>query len=61
MAKRIKMINADEFDALTHWKKYLKWQTGERKYIKTKYNRRERKQIRLIMRTIDDNYDNDQI
>ena len=56
MAKRIKMISGDEFDALTRWKKYLKWRAGERKRIKRKYNRRERKQSRLTKRAVDDGY-----
>lgn len=50
MAKRIPMIDGDEMDALTRWKKYLIWRAGERKRIKTKYNRRERRQMRLALR-----------
>lgn len=40
------MVDGDEHDALTRWKKYLHWRAGQRGRIKKKYNRRERKQTR---------------
>ena len=43
MAKRIPMTNGDEYDALTRWRKVLTWRAGERKKIKRRYNRRERR------------------
>jgi hypothetical protein len=43
MAKRIPMNTGDEYDALTKWKKYVHWKAGERKAIKRRYNRRERR------------------
>lgn len=44
------MVDGNEFDALTRWKKFLHWRAGERKRIKQKYNRRERRQARRAMR-----------
>lgn len=35
-----------EWDALTRWKKVLHWNPGERKLIKRKYNKRQRKMWR---------------
>lgn len=44
MARQIK--DADEQDALTGWKKYLHWRPGERKKVKRKANRRERREAK---------------
>lgn len=41
--KRIPMIDGDEQDALTKWRRYLHWRSGERSRIKRKYRRRERR------------------
>jgi len=57
MPKRIPMISGDEVDALTRWRKYLKWRAGERKRVKQKYNRRERKSVKLKLRKSDTQQD----
>lgn len=44
--KRIPMIDGDEHDALTRWKKYIHFRPGERKRIKRKYNKRERRKAK---------------
>jgi|GEM_PF-6083279 len=51
------MISGDEVDALTRWRKYLKWRAGERKRVKQKYNRRERKSVKLKLRKSDTQQD----
>ena len=43
MARRIPMIDGDEYDALTPWRKYTRWRAGERRRIKRRYNRRDRR------------------
>lgn len=43
MARRIPMIDGDEYDALTPWRKYIRWRAGERRRIKRRYNRRDRR------------------
>jgi hypothetical protein len=45
MAKRIP-FNRDEYDALTPWKRFLRWRSGQRKKIKKRYNRRERRLLK---------------
>ncbi len=42
--QRIKLKGGDEYDALTGWRKYLKWRSGVVKRIKRNYNKRFRKQ-----------------
>lgn len=42
MVERIP-LTAEEFDAFTHWRKYLFWQRGELKKVKRGYNKRFRK------------------
>lgn len=44
--KLIPMINGDEYDALTQWKRFLHWRPGERKAIKRRYNKRVRRRGR---------------
>lgn len=46
MGHRGQMIDGRELDALARWKKYLNWNSGERKAIKRKYNKRVRKQAK---------------
>lgn len=41
--KRMPMKTGDEYDALTRWKKFLKWKAGQRKKIKRAFNKKERK------------------
>ena len=48
MAKRIPMIDGDEVDAFGKFKRYIRWHPWERKRIKTKYNRRDRKKSKLM-------------
>jgi len=44
---RIKLKTADEWDALTKAKKYVKWRAGQRKKIKRAYNKRIRRVFML--------------
>lgn len=37
----------DEYRALTGWRKYVYWKSKERHRIKQKFNRRERRYIRM--------------
>lgn len=46
-AHTIPMRGGDEYDALTRWKRYLHWRSGERKRIKRGYNRRQRRALRI--------------
>ena len=47
MAKRIPLTSGDEYDALTRWRRVLRWQAGQRAAIKRRYRRRERRLARL--------------
>jgi hypothetical protein len=38
--------SGDEQDALTPWKKYLRWRPGVRKKIKRNYNKRIRRKAK---------------
>jgi len=40
---RIKLNDADEYDAFTGWRKWYTWKAGRLKAIKRGYNRRVRK------------------
>jgi hypothetical protein len=42
MNGRIPMRGADEYDALTKFKRHIKFRAGARKAIKAQYNRRAR-------------------
>jgi hypothetical protein len=42
----IPMKGGDEYDALTRWKRFLRWRPGERKAIKRGYNKRARRVAR---------------
>jgi len=37
------MIDGDELDGLTKWKRYINFKPGERKRLKRKYNKRVRR------------------
>jgi hypothetical protein len=37
------MKDADEYDAFTGWRRVMYWRPGERKAIKARANRRERR------------------
>ena len=43
---RIPLINGDEYDGLTRWKRYLHWGAGARRHIKNGYRRRLRRKNR---------------
>ncbi len=43
MGRRIPMIDGDEYDALTKWRKVLHFKAGARARIKRRYRRRERR------------------
>jgi hypothetical protein len=49
MGHREPMIDGDEMDALTRWKKYIHFKPGERKRIKRKFNRRVRQSGRKAL------------
>lgn len=40
---RVPLKRADEYDALTRWRHYLHWRPSERKRIKRRVNKRERR------------------
>lgn len=44
--KRRAMKTGDEVDAFTGWRHMFFWKPGERKAIKTRANRRERREAR---------------
>lgn len=44
MGRRQVLKSGDEYDAVTGWRRLLKWRPGERKAIKRKLNRRARKE-----------------
>jgi hypothetical protein len=44
--KRMPMRKAEEYDALTKTKRFLKWRRGVRKRIKQRYNRKERQWLK---------------
>lgn len=46
------MNTGDEYDALTPWKKFIRWKTGQRHRIKKRYNRRERMESKSVLRRI---------
>lgn len=46
MGHRERMIDGDEFDALTRWKRILRWRGGERKKMKRKFNKRIRRKVK---------------
>lgn len=46
------MNTGDEYDALTPWKKFIRWKTGQRHRIKKRYNRRDRMENKRILRNV---------
>jgi hypothetical protein len=40
----------DEWDAFTSWRRVLYWQAGELRRIKRRYNKRQRKLVRMELR-----------
>lgn len=43
LGRTLPLKGGDEYDALTKWKKFLKWRAGQRKAIKRAYNKRQRR------------------
>ncbi|GAB4438642.1 MAG: hypothetical protein Kow00120_06360 [Anaerolineae bacterium] len=50
MSHPIPMRGALEYDALTRWRRYLRWRAGERKAVKRGYWRRARRMARAMCR-----------
>lgn len=46
----IPLTSGDEQDALTGWRRYMKYRPGERKAVKRRYNRRVRRDGRRQIR-----------
>jgi len=47
MPKRLRIpLIADEFDAMTGWRRWLHWRAGERAAIKRRYRRRLRRWLK---------------
>ena len=44
--QKIPLINGDEYDALTGWKKFSIFKAGDRKKIKRKYYKRLRQKVK---------------
>ena len=47
---RGRLINGDEWDAFTGWRRVLFWHQGELRKIKRRYSKRMRKQERVKVR-----------
>ena len=41
-----KMVKGDEYDAFTGWRHVIAWRAGQRRAIKRRVNRRERREAR---------------
>jgi hypothetical protein len=52
--KRMPMKKAEEYDALTKTKRFLKWRRGERKRIKQRYNKAERQWLKQLVEAYED-------
>ena len=50
MCRDIPLKGGMEFDALTKWKNYCSFKAGTRQEIKKKFNRRERRIIRRLIK-----------
>lgn len=54
MRKYIKTVGGDESDGLSfRAKRYYNWKAGHRKYLKKKYNKRERKFLKKETRLLE--------
>jgi len=50
--KRKPLKTGEEYDALTGWKKYIRFRPGQRKKVKKAYNKKERKWLdKLLLRS----------
>jgi len=52
--KRMPMKTAEEYDALTKTKRFLKWRCGQRKRIKQRYNKAERQWLKQLVEAYED-------
>lgn len=50
MSHRDKLIDGDEWDAVTGWRRVFLWRPGRRRWIKNKINRRARRESKRRMR-----------
>ena len=50
MRGSIPLKGGDEYDALTRWRRLLRWRPGERKAVKRQYQRRERREAKRAAR-----------
>lgn len=48
MGHRGRMITGMEYDALSRWKRCRRWQGSWRKKAKRSYNKRQRRETRLV-------------
>lgn len=46
MGHRDKLIDGDEYDAVSGWRRYLKFKPGQRKAAKNAINRRDRRRAK---------------
>lgn len=49
MGHREPMHSGEEYDALTRTKKFYYWHPGERKSIKRRFNKRQRREARMAL------------
>lgn len=49
MGHREKLKSAIEYDALTNWRKVLKWRPGQRKAAKRTFNKRFRSHGQIVI------------
>ena len=45
------VLNADEMDAFTSWRRAFHWKPGELKAIKAGFNRRMRRKAKIMLKT----------
>ena len=50
MGRRQVLKSGDEQDAVTRWRHLLAWRPGDRRRIKRRLNRRDRRETRLALR-----------
>jgi len=48
--RRMPMRNGDEHDALTRWRRFIRWRKGELRRIKRTYRRAERRWLRRALK-----------
>lgn len=50
MGHREPLKNGTEWDAFTGWRRFLRWKRGVLRQIKTKFNRRIRREAKRVLR-----------